>query len=316
MFKIIINKIILNSNNIFKHNFNNIYSKNRFNSMTINYLNETNINDLKIKGNSKHLIERKSMNRLIRKCLPISTSDTMDWNRLEYKLKTNYNLNNNDFKRIVIPIVCNQLYVNELVYNKNLLSLFEHLKPSMTQLSDPLLLTYHFLILSKLIQNMIDFSTEENIEFSKSLLMKIMSEPIHHLDNGLTTRIIVIIRQSLLCLANSSVFNCILAISLWKIVLNVFNQQNNDWNRLIHSPNIMTNDLICFALQNSLLSETLDLIKLSIDLIDFQMRNKNIKIYLKILKIYDSTEEIIKLLDILKMTGILIIFNFMLNYNL
>ncbi|CAG2171644.1 unnamed protein product [Oppiella nova] len=77
----------------------------------------------------------------------------------------------------------------------------------------------------------------------------IMSSPVDGMDSGLTTRIVVIIRECLLSLAKSSPFNAILSVKLWSIVLNVFTEEDNPWNGLILRPYIFTNELVECLLQ-------------------------------------------------------------------
>jgi hypothetical protein len=127
------------------------------------------------------------------------------------------------------------------------------------------------------------------------------------LESGVITRIVVIIRDCLLSLANSSALNCVFALNLWSNVLKLF-KDNNNWRQFVLKQDLITSQLFDLALQKSLRSEAIELAKLSHKLIGFSLFDSNVELWLQTLLRLNSIEENNKMFEKLRITGILCLY--------
>ncbi len=295
-----------------KNCFNYLINRLIFTSIHFNNKNDISVKDLRISpknsSQSMDLKTRKVMTKYIRHCLPLSANGRIDWNEMKEYLKSEFNLKSDDFERTVIPIVSH----SDRTHVNTLLSLDNYLRQTISRQtisseSDPLLLCYHFLLISKIIEKCVHFSDNDLKILSQKLLNQILISSNDDLESGVITRIVVIIRECLLSLANSSALNCVFALNLWSNVLKLF-KDNNNWRQFVLKQDLITSQLFDLALQKSLRSEAIELAKLSYKLIGFTLSDSNVELWLQTLLRLNSIEENKKMFETLRITGILCLY--------
>jgi hypothetical protein len=162
-----------------------------------------------------YLKTRKVMKKYIKHCLPLSANVRIDWNQMKQYLRSEFNLKSDDFERTVIPIVSH----SDRTDVNTLLSLDNYLRQTISSQTNPLLLCYHFLLINKIIEKCVHLLDNDFKNLSQKLLNQILISSNDDLESGVITRIVVIIHDCLLSLANSSPFNCVFVKSMSPIIV-------------------------------------------------------------------------------------------------
>ena len=246
-----------------------------------------------INETDKYLSDRKEMTRFIRKQLPIYADAKIDWDSLKSQLKFNYNLPTNNFAKVLLPIASHsRAHVNTLI------SLVNYVKPGLINENDPVINVYYFLALCKIIEEGRD---EMNVfkREGELVLDKILSVKPYTLTEGDVTKILVIIRDSILSLADSSIENCQFALRLWGQMLRSFSKA---WKFHYPKPSIESAKLFELAFKKTLRNEAIEMMVETNKLVGGKLFNTNVNTWIETLLRLNNEEETKKFFETIKQT--------------